>query len=279
MSAPAPVTGLIKERHHDMGSQHHFRDSLGRIWIVSFFFGARNLRGRTKLDAMRCQCYEHGKVPMEDLPSVEFSGIDLYQKKATEYGIWCSNILLAERSLPAMFDFLNSAYTAPEMFEFLMDELRSLELNQRSHLSNLAGLAKFVNEIATRLPEKISTHFQVIKPECFSEFEKTFPPTFDWVRVFCEERFRQTIARGDTLADSLNGFASHCKDKIKQEVNGSEKVKFMNLATCITSASGDERCAFELFKCKRMQKVLDQETDKFLANSEMVVNEWLATLV
>jgi hypothetical protein len=60
----------------------------------------------------------------------------------------------------------------------------------------------------------------------------------------------------------------------------SETVKTIKeVSPFITSASAEDRSAFESLKNEKMKKVLVHETEKFLANSKQVVEDWLATLV
>jgi hypothetical protein len=258
MSAPAPTlsytpthaTGSIKETHVEHGSWYHFSDIRGGTWIISFFYGPGETKERT-LKNLFCEYYE----PQNDDSLNDFSGSDLHQTKYGTFAQVSSHILLTAGSFPAMVDLINCAGTVPEMFKFLMSVLSSPSTSseEQSHLSDLAGLVKFVNQINAKKSEKISKRFQVIDPENITKFEETFPPTFGWVRAFCAKSFRQTIAHSDVRSDivlerSLKNFAHYCRDKIKKNIaaynSETEIAEFMNQTT-----------------------------------SEQVVTDWLATLV
>jgi hypothetical protein len=260
MSTPAPVSGATNVRYYTFGSSYDFADRRGGEWLVTFMYGKGKPEKQT-LKHLLCRYVLNNKrcITMEDWYSLDtdFSGRGLHQKTYSRYDRVSSHILLTEHSVPEMVNLINCAGTAPEMFEFLMSVLSSTSTSpeEQSHLSDLAGLVKFVNQIYAKKSEEIPECFQVIDPENFEKFENKFPPTFGWVRTFCEcdRSFSQNFVCDDILETCLNNFAQYCRDEIKKKMDEPDTVKLI-------------------------KEVWVHETEKFLANSEQVVKDWLATL-
>jgi hypothetical protein len=265
--------------HFPYRSSYIFEDRRGGRWAVGFSYDSGKPKVQT-LKNMSCRyILDYDGFSLDD-----FCGSFLHETAHVKYGRVSSHILLTQRSVPEMVNLINCAGTAPKMFESLMSVLSSTSTSsvEQSHLSDLAGIVKFVNQIYAKKSEEIPECYQVIDPENLTKFEKIFPPTFGWVRAFCkcDRSFRQYIACGDILETCLNNFAQHCTDEIKKKMDESETVKTIKeVSPFITSASADDRSAFESLKNEKMKKVLVHETEKFLANSKQVVEDWLATLV
>jgi len=252
----ATASRATKVRHDAYRSLYDFEDRRGGKWIVRFGYDSRKPKEQKvqTLKNLRCS-YTSDSDKFNDFG---FCGRFMHEPTYGKYAGFSCHVLLTERCIPEMVNLINCAGTAPEMFDFLMTVLSSSSTSsvEQSHLSDLAGIVKFVNQIYAKKSEEIPECFQVIDPENFSKFEKIFPPTFGWVRAFCEcdRSFSQKIACGDILETCLNNFAQHCTDEIKKKMDESETISLS-------------------------QEVLVHETEKFLAKSEQVVEDWLATLV